>query len=89
VSGSTTNKWTYGSTNSVENSFQANSAINVPAGKVLQAVATTKQAKVNIPYTGRVHFADTVVTKTISGTYEGVNFYYLTQSITDLTSSFS
>lgn len=49
----------------------------VPSGKIYKGVAAVKHTILTIPYTGTVVFKGTAITKKISGTYEGVDFYSL------------
>ena len=57
----------------------------MPAGKIYEGEATVKSTQMTIPYTGKVYFKGTTVTKEISGTYRGVDLYYLSQTIRDIT----
>lgn len=75
VSASTSHNWEYGSENSETSEFSAESPVTVPPGKVYKATATVKQTRMTIPYEGYVHFAGSPVTKYITGTYEGVQYY--------------
>lgn len=86
VSAETSHNWSYGTENSKETTFSVSTPLTVPAGRVYEATATVKQTRMTIPYIGYVHFAETTLTKKITGTYEGVDFYYLTQSVDDITS---
>lgn len=89
VSTSTSQNWEYGSENSETSEFTAESPLTVPPGKVYKATATVKQTKMTIPYIGYVHFEGTTLTKTVTGTYEGVDYYEMTQTFEDKTDLFA
>jgi hypothetical protein len=81
VSTEVSHDWTYGGDNSVSYTFEADSPLTVPAGKTYQAEALCKQSQMTIPYTGVVYYVDTSVTKSVTGTYTGVDLYQLETTI--------
>ena len=84
VSTEVSQDWEYGSENQVAFTFEADSPLVVPAGAVYEAIATCKQTQMDIPYTGIVYYVGTSVTKTVSGTYTGVDLYELETTISVL-----
>jgi len=61
------------------------SPVVVPAGKVYKATATIKQTRMDIPYTGIVHYEGTTQTKSLTGIYHGVQFYDMQTVFTNIT----
>ena len=50
-----------------------------------KSVASVKNSKLNIPYTGIMHFDGLSVTSPVSGIYMGVDYYELSYSVIDIT----
>ena len=85
LSFSFSHSWTYGTENSLQKTWTANFPIEVPGFKTYKAVAKVLSSKMDIPYTGAVHYSTTAVTSPISGIYYGVDMFDMVYSIEDIT----
>jgi len=52
---------------------------------VYKSTASVKNSKLNIPYTGIMHFDGISATSKVSGIYYGVDYYELLYTVIDIT----